>query len=265
MMDLPIFVINMDRSADRWAFVSQEFARVGLARQVKRFPAIDARKDGFVSPGYDPHSWRSRWELKLTERGVFESHRALWEHVAQTCPQGAVICEDDILISEDMKTVLAALKPGQFGVTKLDGAPYRRSWGDVQDVNGLRFRPIRQAVPSAGCYAVSPQAAQQLFDDSTRYCDTLDDFLFEPRPYVNAMQLWPAIAVQAGFCKDEAQPETPETVVQTARPDRYDRPNKGPLGYRVMKELRRQHRRNALRKLEDLVPPLAADLPPYRT
>ena len=35
-----------------------------------------------LQAGYAPHAWRDRWELELSERAVFESHRALWQEVA---------------------------------------------------------------------------------------------------------------------------------------------------------------------------------------
>jgi GR25 family glycosyltransferase involved in LPS biosynthesis len=43
MQSFPIFVINLDRSSERWAFMSQQAERVGLP--VNRFSAVDGSEN----------------------------------------------------------------------------------------------------------------------------------------------------------------------------------------------------------------------------
>ena len=273
---LPIFVINLDRVPERWGFVRAQFEGAGLGHAVQRASAIDARAPGFDAPGYAPHRWQDRWELEPSEQAIFESHRALWIRVADTCPDGAVICEDDILISQEFAGTLQALDLARFGIVKLDGFSAKRRYGPALQANGLTLRPIREAVPSAACYAISRPAAQKLVQDSQRYCATLDDFLFARRSGTSPVQLFPAVAVQAMCCVADAGRTVPGQAAQSERapPQASSRKaGKGPLAFRLLKELRRIGRRLAValgadrrnRRLGGIVarPDLAADLPPY--
>lgn len=265
---MKIYVINLDRSPAGWAFVAEQFGRIGLKQSIVRFSAIDARAQGFTSPGYRPHTWRDRWELKSSEQGIFESHRALWSAIATSHPEGGVICEDDILVSADMRDVLNRLHLNRLGIVKLDGAPMLRHFGQAIEVDGLRFREIADAIPSAGCYALSQDAAHMLYRDSETYCETLDDFVFRRRSGLRPMQIWPAIAVQPVYCAQSVETLSwmPDSIMQSERSTERDAAlSKGPFAYRLVKEARRSLRkfRQAVRGSVGTRPPLADDLPEY--
>lgn len=274
---LPILVINLDRMPERWDFVRAQFAAAGLADQTTRFSAVDASAPGFHAPGYAPHSWRDRWELETSEQAVFESHLALWRQVADHHPDGAVICEDDILVSQRFGTALQALDLPRFGVVKLDGFAAQRRYGPVLDMGGWPVRPILEAVPSAACYALGAEAARQLVAAADGYCETLDDFVFAPRPGLTPVQLFPAVAVQGMSCVAGPAGPIPGAIAHSQRdgPARPRAASKGPLSYRLLKEARRLARRLAREFGADrrliaqggsvVCPDLATDLPEYRS
>ncbi|MFD3190564.1 glycosyltransferase family 25 protein [Sedimentitalea sp. HM32M-2] len=273
---LPIRVINLDRMPERWDFVRAQFAAAGLADQTTRFSAIDASAPGFRAPGYAPHIWGDRWELETSEQAVFESHLALWRQVAERHPGGAVICEDDILVSQRFSTALQALDLPRFGVVKLDGFAATRRYGPAQQMGDWTVRPILEAVPSAACYAIGAEAARLLVAASGAYCETLDDFLFRPRPGLTPVQVFPAVAVQGMSCVAGPAGPIPGTIAESQRdgPARSRKAGKGPLTYRLLKEARRLTRKLAQAGGTDrrliargggvLCPDLAADLPEYR-
>lgn len=270
---VPAYVINLDRVPARWDFVRDQFAGAGIG-DIQRFAAVDAKAPGFEAPGYAPHTWRDRWELSRSAQAVFESHRALWHRVRNDHPDGAVICEDDILISGRFGAALGALDLHAHGVIKLDGFNAVRRYGPGLDIGGWTVRPILTAAPSAACYALSARAADLLIQASQRYCATLDDFLLTPRPGLTPMQLFPAVAVQGMCCAPDA---LPGDIAQSERAPQGQSPkvNKGPARYRLAKESRRLRNRVAIalganRRLIAAggvvaMPDLADDLPGYRS
>lgn len=275
-MSLPVHVINLERVPARWDFVRAQFAAAGMTDAVHRFSAVDARASDFHASGYAPHSWGDRWELTASEQAVFESHRALWRQVCDHHPKGAVICEDDILISGRFGDALAALDLECYGVIKLDGFNAARRYGTAQAMGGWTVRPIVEAVPSAACYALNARAAGMLIEASQSYCATLDDFVFAARPGLAPVQLFPAVAVQGMCCVQGLAGPIPGEIAHSERdaPGTTPKADKGPALYRLAKEGRRAliKARIALgadRRLTAAggllaVPQLADDLPDYR-
>jgi len=275
--DLPIIVINLDRVPERMTAVKAQFTRAGLARQVDRFAAIDAQQPGFTVPGYSPGSWRDRWALLPSELAIFASHRAVWQQVADGRAQGAVICEDDILVSTRFGLALRALELDRLGIVKLDGFSAARRYGPVAQAGEFEVRDILEPVPSAACYAIGKAAAQRLLAESATFCATLDDFVFARRKWVRPVQLFPAVAVQGMCCGSD--PSVPEAIAQSERDPSSAPPrpsaDKGPLLYRARKEGARTFRKlkaalgsaNRLKKRGGVIcrPNLARDLPAYKS
>lgn len=256
-----IHVINLDRDPQRLIDTREQFAAAGLAAQVCRVAAIDAQAEDFAAPGYAPRSWRDRWELKRSEQAVFESHRSVWARIAEGDDACGLVCEDDILVSGEMPTLLEALDCDRFGVVKLDGFSADRRYGARMDMRGWTVWEIIEPVPSAACYALSRAAARSLLELSERYCATLDDFLFTARGGLCPVQIDPAVAVQRMCC---AEPGGTGVAAGSLREGRDpDRPSRGPLLYRLQKEIRRAARRVASRATPKTRPELADDLPPY--
>lgn len=256
-----VYVINLDRDSERLRETLQEFRAAGLGAMVERVPAVDAAAPDFEAPGYAPHSWRDRWELKRSEQAVFESHRKVWQRIAGDDAGQGIVCEDDILVSSDMKGLLEALDCDRFGIVKLDGFFADRRYGKVQAMNGWPVRDIVEPVPSAACYAVSRDAARALLARSTGYCATLDDFVFARQGGFCPVQIDPAVAVQRMCCAAAGGDTAPQSLRE--RRD-TDPPARGPVLFRLQKELRRALRRIAGPGGARIRPALAGDLPPYR-
>ncbi len=257
-----IHVINLDRDPGRFAETLEQFEAAGLKDNVDRVPAIDAQAPGFAAPGYAPHSWRDRWELKLSERAVFESHRSVWQRIADGEDAFGIVCEDDILVSMHFAKAIGTLDLAALGVTKLDGFTADRRYGEVQDKAGRVLWEIIEPVPSAACYALSKSAAGMLLRASAQYCDTLDDFVFAPRAGLRPMQLVPAVAVQRMCCV--AQDGAAEEIGSARESQDTSSRGRGPFAYRLRKEIRRGVRRLKYRHKTKKRPPLADDLPAYR-
>jgi len=271
---LPIIVINLDRVPDRMEAVLAQFERVDLLESVERFSAVDAALPNFSAPGYAPGSWRDRWALLPSEQAIFASHREVWRRVAEGAAAGAVICEDDIVISKGFSAVLQSLENELYGVVKLDGFSACRHYGPEMQMGEFVVRDIIDAVPSAACYSISKAAASRLLKDSAQFCATLDDFVFAAREGLRPVQLFPAIAVQGMCC--EGDQLVPAAIAKSERATNTirSRADKGPFFYRLQKELKRTGKKlaRALGADRRLVrrggvlcrPHLADDLPKYK-
>ncbi|WP_028092166.1 glycosyltransferase family 25 protein [Pseudodonghicola xiamenensis] len=274
-VSLPVHFINLDRVPERAAFMQEQCARAGFDR-VHRFSAVDAATTP-LSPRYRPGRWGAYWSLLLSEVAVFESHRALWQQVAES-GQPAVLMEDDVLLSEQAGAVCAALATAaeRFDMVKLDspGGPLRL--GPATRMGGQSLRPLTGVIASAAAYLLTPTGAALLLRQSQSYCDHLDDFLTRRYPGYRAFQLDPAVAVQGMFADLADRSDIPPSISGSERTGAAPRAraDKGPAAYRLVKELRRSTRKMTRRLITDRLllarggclaaVPLASDLPPYR-
>lgn len=237
--------------------MQEQLNAAGLLPLIERVGAVDAQAPGFSAPGYMPHRWGDRWELKRSEQAVFESHRSVWKIIAEGADASGIVCEDDIYVSGTFKYLLSELDCAKFGVVKLDGFNASRRYGSEQSMGGWPVWEICEAVPSAACYAVSRSAAQQLMDDSENYCATLDDFVFKKRAGIWPVQIVPAVAVQRMCCSTDSSQSEREASDSS-------HVSKGPAIYRLRKEVGRALGRFRKRRASPSRVQLARDLPPYK-
>jgi glycosyl transferase family 25 len=91
---MPIYVINLDRSADRLARITRELAAAGL--DFRRLAAVDAAALP-RSSGYDAAANAIGYlaPLSTTEIACVLSHRDAWRRLVEEAAPAAVILEDD--------------------------------------------------------------------------------------------------------------------------------------------------------------------------
>lgn len=277
-MKVDVRVLNLDRVPERAVFMEQQCAHAGIAAP-HRVSATDASVEKTCGASrYAPHSWGPYWTLTQTEIAVFESHRKIWEMIARSGRPGATF-EDDILLSSTSGETISQLGhyAGQFDLIKLDALGGTFRFGASQVLAGHALRKIVAVLPSAAAYLLSPEGAAKLLRQSRTYCDHLDDFITRPRPNFRAYQLVPGLAVQGMFADLGTRRDIPENVAGSERTE-YGQAardaGRGPVSYRLMKELKRSSRKLLQRLAMDrrLVAkggligeiPLADDLPPFK-
>jgi glycosyl transferase family 25 len=111
-LDIPIFVINLDRSPGRLAHAGAELAAQGLS--FTRIPAVDARDlDAAATAAvFDARASRRRYFVPMHEGEIacFLSHRLAWETFLRTSDAPfAIVLEDDFALLGELAPVLAAL------------------------------------------------------------------------------------------------------------------------------------------------------------
>jgi len=209
---LRLYVINLDRSPDRLAHVTQVFKELGL--EFTRVAAVDGRA---LSDEEFAHWTKERnWPKALTrpEVGCFLSHReCLRLGVEQGDPYFAIF-EDDILLSSGAPLFLRNDDWIENGtdIVKLDTAeidcwlePLRKS-----SVESYRLGHLISKHYCAGGYIVSREAAQRLLTVTEQAFAPIDEIYFNPDcgflQTVNVQQLVPAPVIQAGLKSTIRQP-----------------------------------------------------------
>jgi glycosyl transferase, family 25 len=154
------FVINLDRSTARLERITKQFALAGL--RFNRFPAID----GCNIP-QEFQTYFQGCNLLPGEIGCYASHLALWHLVAER-DQPALICEDDVLLPDDLGALLddlLAALPNGWDVVRLSSVAKRGIVPIDGRLTGSRSLVQYSREPTnAGATLVSPGGARKLIE-----------------------------------------------------------------------------------------------------
>ncbi|TPM36212.1 glycosyltransferase family 25 protein [Mesorhizobium sp. B2-3-4] len=201
-------VINLDRSADRLAHMTAQFARIGVT--FERVVAVDASQhpDLVLQRQHDLYA---ELRLSASEIACLHSHRACWAIIARDdAPYGAVF-EDDIVFSARAGALLAnpGWIPADADIVKLETSFHttviqreRISVGHGFSVFRLRKNHI-----GAGGYLLSRQAARDLLHATAETNVAVDNLIFDPAFAISSgktiYQLVPALCAQDQFVDDK--------------------------------------------------------------
>lgn len=158
-----IFVINLDRSTDRWERVSRSAKPLDI-RRVRGIPgeAIPRAEWRHVAP--------LRFELSHGrvilpgEYGCYQSHLRALEIVRDENLPSAIVAEDDVVLPSDLPERAAALLDASSAdVMKLVSHRVRSFIRRGVSGSGDEFgRCVHGPMGSAACYAVTNRGARQL-------------------------------------------------------------------------------------------------------
>lgn len=212
-MIVPIYLINLDRSADRLRFVTRRLDTLGLG--LTRIAAIDGslltheERRAFVAAR--PRDGKRGW--LDGQIGCFLSHLDAWRRIAAGPDAYGLVLEDDIHLSDATPAALAntAWIPHDADIVRLESTGQWLSLGSpVAQVVGRPVRRIRSAAWGAGAYLLSRPAAARLSASDPALQTPADDFLFNlasssVAQSLTTYQVVPALAVQDKFsAADEA-------------------------------------------------------------
>ncbi|AZO41015.1 glycosyltransferase family 25 protein [Mesorhizobium sp. M7D.F.Ca.US.005.01.1.1] len=200
-------VINLDRSPERLAHMTAEFARIGVA--FERVAAIDAREhpDLVLQPQHAMHAIRP---LSGSEIACLHSHRTCWTIIAQDeAPYGAVF-EDDMVLSAKAGALLADTSwiPADADVVKLETffAKTMIQRRRISVGRGFSVFRLSKSHVGAGGYLLSRQMARHLLDATAQVNVAVDELIFDlalPRSARKTIyQLVPAVCAQDQFVGD---------------------------------------------------------------
>ena len=111
MNTIPIYIVNLDRSPERLAYVQRQFSEYNL--QFNRMPAVDGAK----LPKRDLDSYKNESKYSLShyaslsngEIGCSLSQKQSWSIAAKSRHRATVVLEDDVKISAKFSSVIQSL------------------------------------------------------------------------------------------------------------------------------------------------------------
>ena len=210
MGKVPIYVINLNRSAERMAFIAARLQ--GLSLDYTRIAAVDgaglsqAERDAFVAAR--PRDGRRGW--RPGQIGCLMSHQDAWRRIAAGPAAWGLVLEDDLHISDSLPAVIAQVErlPADADVVRLESTgQWLKLAPEAATVDRRAVRRVRSAAWGAGAYLLSSATAARLVATPPVQQSPADDFLFNPPSSAVARrlvtyQIVPALASQDKFAED---------------------------------------------------------------
>jgi len=161
---IPVFLINLDRSTERLARMSDQFAMLNLA--FERVPAVD----GTSLSNEEIAEWNSPETVRLTGRqmsrseiGCTLSHLEVYRRMADRGIARALICEDDVILPDDIGAIWEKVADKAWDILLL----HHRNTGFKKfstvrvDMND-RLIEFKRHAPSTAAYLLTLEAAKRL-------------------------------------------------------------------------------------------------------
>lgn len=197
-----VYLINLDRSPDRLAWMSSRLNQ--LAITPVRVPAVDGRQ---LSADV-----LSRWEsvrhprfgMGPGEVACFLSHRRVWELIVSGNQPWGLVVEDDIHISDQLTKFITNDNwvPADAGIVKAETAK-QRVWLSAErsrEIHLHNLRVLRSHHGGSAAYFVSKETARWMLKETEDFCTTVDQLLFNPdfkiAKHLRIYQIDPALAAQ---------------------------------------------------------------------
>ena len=168
---LPVLVINLDRERERWAHISAEAARSGLA--IERVPAVSGlnvpdhlRGRFFRGATCEPASL-----LMAGEVGCYASHLLAYERIVESGLEWALVLEDDVRLSSDfVQTVRDTVfrLPAGWDIVRLSSRPSRAVMSLCRLRSGRHIVRYSKLPKQAGAQLVSASGARKLLAGGIR-------------------------------------------------------------------------------------------------
>jgi len=222
-MTIPVYFINLDRSPDRCAEMSQRLSALGVA--FERVAAVDGRRlsnHAIDSVRVDTPGWVS---LSAGEVGCFLSHRMCWQRIADGKSAFGCIFEDDVLLSSRLPEFLSDIKwiPVDADIVKIED-PGIRVWFDAslaKTSDGFRLGKVRSPNYRAGGYILSKENARRLLRLTERFSIPVDLLLFDhTRGFATKMTIYQLIPALCAQKKGSAVDDLDSTIDERGRFER---------------------------------------------
>lgn len=165
LMTLPIFVINLDRSPERWERISRSGGGLDL-RRVAGIQGSEIAREGWRHVAPERFMFSHGRILLPGEYGCYQSHLLALRTIVEQDIPAAVVAEDDVVLVPDLAARAAALLGASAGgVMKLFNHRVRafRRWG-TSALGDAFGRCAHGPLGSAACYAVTNAAARALLE-----------------------------------------------------------------------------------------------------
>ena len=183
------FVINLDRSIDRWMSISGNLAKLGIAAE--RVAGVDGRLMSNEECQKLQPNLRSKWEfpreISKGEIGCYLSHIKCWESLRDSDEEWALIMEDDIAFSDRAIFYFTNQDWIPKGVDLVQPFIVEKRWrakvekSKIQLENGDRLlHPLKPYPVCTLAYFINRTTAIDALENSKKLAMPVDEFLFGP-------------------------------------------------------------------------------------
>lgn len=254
-----VYVINLDRSPERWHYMESMCAERGIVPQ--RVSAVDGRALSeeqleHLSPKVDGVRW-----LATPEIACFESHKHVWRLIVEGEDSHGCVLEDDVILARGFDATCAAVvqELPDIDLVKLNSydKPICVSNVPLRKVGPVKlYRPMQRTI-DASAYLISRECAREALTSFSQYQLAVDNVLFDPDSERSIVQLAPAVAAQEkfaefGFLSEAASESAIEAERAISRMADRGRREANTTSVRIRKELARFWRRRFMQKLQFL-------------
>jgi glycosyl transferase family 25 len=169
---MKIFVINMDKSVDRWKRISKELDGLDF----HRFPAIEGKKLSQTEIDTNTTFLSRTFLCTYGSLGCALSHINLWREIADSDQDFACIAEDDATFTNDFKKVLGDI-PSIYSKTDFDilnlYSDFLTSGSTIYANKSYKVEKPRFAL-SMCCYVIGKKGAKALVELSKKVLVAID-------------------------------------------------------------------------------------------
>jgi glycosyl transferase, family 25 len=224
--EIPIFVISLKNSPQRFQRVQEELARFGLSPQLIR--GIDGRRKASLIK----RLWRRRFfsdkhnrDMSPGEIGCLASHVRVLRHIIRSGTPAAIILEDDATFSEDFGKFYRfdlSRMLNVIDILKFEGHFYPHTSRDgLTAFHGATCRaivPLRPSLCSAG-YAVTTRGAESCLRLAQKHSEPYDFILTSyERHTARYCEVRPLLVTQSGDASVIGEVGRTSETTATAKP-----------------------------------------------
>jgi len=199
-IQLPVFVINLDSSPERYLHAEQQLVALGL--QPQRFKAVYGKNlsQGEIDACYDKAAnlRQFRRSLSLGELGCYLSHRGIWQMMLAQNIEMAIVLEDDIDVDPRLPAAIRQIATlTGWDHIKLSDDRDTPAHQKRQLAEGFALVNFKKVPNCATGYAITLAGAKKLLqrdkffrpvDIDLQFGHELDLQLFSLMPYT----IWPS-------------------------------------------------------------------------
>lgn len=170
------YIINLDKSIDRWANVASKFADTKVS--FERVSAINGRELTYPIPECDERLYRRAYGRQLDPGviGCYLSHLKCCRLFLESRDEFAIIAEDDAVPVTNLAEICeAALKfKDTWDIIRLSGWHNPIRLGVRQLLDEYSLTVCFQFLAGTGAYLLSRPAAQRMVDSMLPICEPID-------------------------------------------------------------------------------------------
>jgi glycosyl transferase family 25 len=193
---IPVYVINLDRQADRWDRIKRNAEDIGIT--LTRCPAIDRKTDFSHERVVEFFGKSNQHNANISPGDICctLSHVTVWQRILNSDAPAAVILEDDARLDDellyfidgdfvdlaqslDLSCVKLESVPDDLAGRRLR-RPLGRFLGSGPKMSSSNIYKLHGPFLGAGAYWISRQAIEDILTSYNHFGLAIDHFLFNP-------------------------------------------------------------------------------------